>query len=259
MFRDDRQALATQNEELRRENDRLRAENHALRGALYQQHQDNPHWNPRVYNNPYLQFPDGERVVFGQHRLGKFPPWLAAVLHVATFGVFSLFYFGSLHGSLPKLTNDDPGAGKGVGFMFIPYFNLYWMFFSPLRLVDRINLQFQLRGEAAPISRQAVLVASITSLVLMLFPYFIPLVWVYSAWQTQRAINRLVDLGPVRVGEQPQPQYAQAPYVEAQAPALTGVRVDDWNVSPPAQPEPAAAAHLEEGWRAGEAMKREGT
>jgi hypothetical protein len=252
MFRDDRQALATQNEELRRENEQLRAENRALRGALYKQHQETSHWNSRVYNNPYLQLPDGERVVFGQHRLGKFPAWLAAVLHMLTFGVFSLFYFGSLHGSLPKLTNDDPGAGKGVGFMFIPYFNLYWMFFSPLRLVDRINLQFQLRGEEAPISRQAVLVASITSLVLMLFPYFIPLAWVFSAWQTQRAINRLVDLGPVRVSSNAQPQYAQAEV----SPALTGVRVADWNVSSPAAPAPA---YVEGAWPAGEAAKREGT
>lgn len=256
VFRDDREALHAQNEELRREVEVLRAQQRALMAHVEAQSQPGAAAMPLAWRGVYREGPpplsDGERVVFGQHRLVATSPGLVVALHLLTFGLYSIVHFGRMHDALPAIERDDPSAAKAIGFNFIPYFNLYWMFFSPLRLVDRINLQFQLRGEEAPISRQAVLVASITSLVLMLFPYFIPLAWVFSAWQTQRAINRLVDLGPVRVSSNAQPQYAQAEV----SPALTGVRVADWNVSSPAAPAPA---YVEGAWPAGEAAKREGT
>ena len=47
---------------------------------------------------------------------------------------------------MPKLRQDDPSAGKAVGFMFIPLFNIYWIFFTFTRLVKRIDEQLAMRG-----------------------------------------------------------------------------------------------------------------
>jgi hypothetical protein len=40
---------------------------------------------------------------------------------------------------LPKRRPDDPGTGKAIGFMFIPFFNIYWICFFWTRLCTRIN------------------------------------------------------------------------------------------------------------------------
>jgi hypothetical protein len=51
-----------------------------------------------------------------------------------------------MHGKLPQNRRDDPSAGKAIGFCFIPFFNLYWFFFTYLRLYDRIDEQRSLHG-----------------------------------------------------------------------------------------------------------------
>jgi hypothetical protein len=63
------------------------------------------------------------------------------VLHFVTGGIFTIIWFGLMHGKMPKNRPDDPSGGKAVGFMFIPFFNIYWVFFTNLRLIDRINEQ----------------------------------------------------------------------------------------------------------------------
>lgn len=73
-----------------------------------------------------------------EHGLSEFPT-VAAVLLSIFAPLFALIYYGIAHGNLPKRRPDDPGAGKAIGFMFIPFFNLYWVCFFWVRLCTRIN------------------------------------------------------------------------------------------------------------------------
>jgi hypothetical protein len=121
-----------------------------------------------------------------RNELKSFNPVLALVLSVLTIGIFPAFYYAAKHGRLPKVMPNDYGAGKAIGFMFIPYFNIYWHFVMWPRLVDRINFQYRLRGQADPINRKLV----IWTLILMLVGvgYLLAPVVV---WQGQNAINGL--------------------------------------------------------------------
>jgi len=115
----------------------------------------------------------------------------AIALQIVTLGIFTTIYMGLKHGKLPQVRSDDPSAGKAIGFMFIPFFNFYWWFFFWLRTVDRINFQFRLRGQPAPISRSLTLASAIVAIIpyatfvslLVLFPILIS--------QMQNAINQL--------------------------------------------------------------------
>lgn len=212
MFRDDGAALAEQNEQLRREVERLRVENVAMRGALVHHRigVSRAYMLKSVYELGGAGLTDGERVAFARHELRSFPVWAAMLLHVVTFGLWSLVHFGRMHGQLPKLREDDPTAARAILVFFVPYVGLWWSFFAPMRLVDRINLQYALRGREPPLTKGPVVAAGALN---FLF-YFIPLAWLYAIWKTQRAVNELVAMGP-------------AVPVEAAAPsaAFTGVRV----------------------------------
>jgi len=80
------------------------------------------------------------------HYLTSFSGAGAIVLHFLTCGIFTFIHFGLMHGKLPRVRPDDPSAGKAIGFMFIPLFNIYWLFFSYLRLIDRVNEQRRVAG-----------------------------------------------------------------------------------------------------------------
>lgn len=216
VFRDDREALRAENEALRGDVERLRAENAALRqtvGALYDT------GRPVTPRDLYRDGPDalteGERLTMGGHALRTFPAWVAVALHLATGGAFSLVYFGAMHGRLPRLAHNDPDAGRAVGLFFVPYFNFYWLFFAPLRLVDRVNLQLALRRDPRRASRALVIAAATLGLIaffvtgpvlLHASTPLVPIAWVASwllpwgavAWDLQRRVNDLVALGPVR-------------------------------------------------------------
>ena len=107
-----------------------------------------------------------QRGEFGQHQFTcTFPTPVVILLHFITVGIFTLVYFGLKHSKLPMIKHDDFGAGKAIGFMFIPFFNLYWQFRFWLRLVDRVNFQFTLIGYQPPISRGLMLATIIVSLI----------------------------------------------------------------------------------------------
>jgi hypothetical protein len=72
------------------------------------------------------------------HGLNAFPT-VGAVLLSIFVPPFAMIFYGLVHGQLPKRRPDDPGAGKAIGFMFIPFFNLYWVCFFWVRLCTRIN------------------------------------------------------------------------------------------------------------------------
>jgi len=86
-------------------------------------------------------------------------------MHFITLGLFTLIYFGLKHSMLPMIKHDDFKAGKAIGFMFIPFFNLYWQFRFWLRLVDRVDLQLRLRGFPPIMSKRLMLATVIVGLI----------------------------------------------------------------------------------------------
>jgi Protein of unknown function (DUF2510) len=135
-----------------------------------------------------------QRQAYSQHTLTSFPAWLAVVLHILTLGIFSVFFFLSKHNSFPRVKPDDPSAGKAIGFMFIPFFNLYWQFVAWPRFVQRLNFQFRLRGRPSPVSDGLVTTTLILNLVSGLIIVTFPVVVVLSSilvGQSQSAVNTL--------------------------------------------------------------------
>jgi mannose/fructose/N-acetylgalactosamine-specific phosphotransferase system component IIC len=133
------------------------------------------------------------------HCLREFPTGVAVLLHFLTLGFFTTIYHGLKHSQLPMAAHDDFRAGKAIGFLFIPFFNIYWVFVFWLRLADRINLQFRLRGLPDAVSRGLVL----TSIIFVVIG-IIPILGLITATvagfvlfpilsgQIQSACNRLV-------------------------------------------------------------------
>jgi hypothetical protein len=207
VYRDEKIALAEQNQQLTEEVNRIREENEAMRLAIMQRSLHAGGVNEHVvYDANVRVLSPGDRVAYGQHQLKAFSPWVAMALHFCTFGLWSMFHFGRMHGGLPKLRQDDPDMAKSVWMFWVPYVNLWWMFFSPTRLIDRINFQYLIRGKEAPLTKTWVVLAGITSLLF----YFVPLVWLVAIYQTQKAVNNLIAMGEV----------------EVQSQTSTGVRVD---------------------------------
>lgn len=95
----------------------------------------------------------------------------AVLLDIFTCGLFGLIYYGIKFGELPKTSRNDFGAGQAIGFMFIPYFSIYWQFRFWLGLCDRVNLQLRLRGGfVPPLSRNLALTICILN-VCCIVPY----------------------------------------------------------------------------------------
>ncbi len=150
-----------------------------------------------VYNMGFdhARVPESQLARFRKHQFFEtFPSAVAVLLHFLTIGIFTVIFHGMKHSRLPIIRADDFGAGKAIGFLFIPFFNLYWIFVFWHRLTDRINLQYRLRGAPDPISRGLVT----TTCVLTVIPYigliaFLGLYPVVSA-QIQSACNGLAEM-----------------------------------------------------------------
>ncbi|MFT3772047.1 MAG: hypothetical protein QM820_42110 [Minicystis sp.] len=195
MFRSDRDALAGKVDDLRAENERLRAQNEAMRADLLARRAATPEADRvEIYRANIAALSAGERAALSVHSLKAFPLWATAALHVATFGVFSLVHFNLMHDRLPKAHHKDPTAAKGIGFTFIPYFHFYWIVFNTLRLTDRINLQFRLRGKPDAVPRALAILVGVLSMLPYVQFVTAPIAWAVMALFLQRAVNRLVEM-----------------------------------------------------------------
>lgn len=120
-----------------------------------------------------------EREAYKQNLLSPgMAPWLVVVLLAVAVGIFGSVYLQLKQSRLPVVKPDDPSAGKAIGFLFIPFFNIYWYFVVWPRLVDRLNFQYRLRGRPAPIERGQVMTAQILSLARWIL---VGIVWV-AGW-----------------------------------------------------------------------------
>lgn len=199
MFRDEREAMAQKLDVLDREAETLRADNDAMRAQLLAAQRGGTAWSTQpfdVYRADVSALDAGTRAALRHHSLTPFPVWLLGLLNILTFGLFPLVWLGLSHDRLPQAQSNDPTAGRAIGFAFIPYFNLYWVFFSSLRLCDRLNLQLRLRGIPELVPRGLVLATAIVSVI----PYLnlliaFPILWTLTVCFYQRAINRLVAAG----------------------------------------------------------------
>lgn len=197
MYRDDREALQHRVDSMSREADQLRRENEAMRVAV----SNKPAVqlvmpNSSIYRGDLRLQPLSERARLANHSMRTFPVWGVGVLNVVTFGLFPLIHFGLMHNRLPQAANNDPSAGKAIGFQFIPYFGLYWMFFSSLRLADRLNLQLKLRNRPERAPKGLLIAACVTCVI----PYFalvaIPTIWTIAVCLLQSTANKVAQLGP---------------------------------------------------------------
>jgi hypothetical protein len=139
------------------------------------------------------RIPPEQREQFSRHAIfGTFPVAVVVLLHLVTFGIFTVIFMGLKHEKLPKIKHDDFGAGKAIGFLFIPIYNIYWIFMFWLRLIDRVNFQLRLRGRRSLIDRGLAIAAIIISFIpyvgLLSFAILYPIL----AGEIQSACN---DLG----------------------------------------------------------------
>jgi hypothetical protein len=203
MYHDDREALHQLAESATQESNRLRRENEAMRQAVGRMQVSQvpvtmalaPH---QIYHALDLRaLPLEERARLASHSVTRFPVWLVAFLNIITLGLFPLIHFGLIHDRLPRAAHNDPGSGKAIGFSFIPYYNLYWMFFNALRLCDRLTLQFRLRGLRDTAPRGMMLAACIVGVI----PYVnifigLPIIWTIAVCLLQSSVNKVAALGP---------------------------------------------------------------
>lgn len=199
IYRDDQEALRQRLDGTEREAEQLRKENEAMRAVVGRQVAPSttlalpPN---AAYTLVDIQvLPLEERARLAVHALRPFPVWLVGILNVLTFGLFPMIHFGMMHDKLPRAAHNDPSAGKAIGYQFIPYFNLYWIFFSALRLCDRLSLQLRLRGLQARAPRGLVLAACIVTVI----PYVnlliaFPVLWTIAACMLQSTVNQVASL-----------------------------------------------------------------
>ncbi|MFC1617882.1 zinc ribbon domain-containing protein [Patescibacteria group bacterium] len=132
---------------------------------------------PSAYN--YQQAGAQQPAAQAPNTFEYFSPGLLILFHYLTFGIFSIIWLGLQHGKMPRIRHDDPSVGAAIGFMFIPFFNWYWIFFNYLRLEMRINEQLYWAKNPDYISHGITLATCIMAIVfgglafLVFYPIFI--------------------------------------------------------------------------------------
>lgn len=137
------------------------------------------------------------------HTLTSFPIWLLILLHYLTLGIFSMVWLNLYHGKMPRRRSDDPSAGRAVGFLFIPFYGLYWLFFTHMRLCERLDEQRQ--GERLPAAELrpfAIATCVVTVIPYINFVLSYPFLYPIFAGVVQASINELAQAGVTRLPAQ---------------------------------------------------------
>lgn len=132
-----------------------------------------------------------QRMAYHRLRVG-INPFFGILIHYLSFGIMSIVLCGLKHSDLPHIKYDDFKAGQAIGFLFIPFYNLYWVFVFWQRLAQRINLQFELRDKKVGVSSGLALTVCIFSVIpylgwLVNYLLFQPIL----AFQIYRSCNQL--------------------------------------------------------------------
>ncbi len=136
------------------------------------------------------------------HQLTEFSVGLIVLLHIVTLGIFSLIWFGLMADKMPKTRHDDPSAGKHIGFMFIPFFNFYWVFFAYIRLCDRIAQQRELRGLPGDSLKGLAIACCIVNLIPYVGICGALVMWPIFFGMLQTKVNELVQVTQQQIAEQ---------------------------------------------------------
>ena len=129
-----------------------------------------PHFDP-------ASVPPATIAAWRQHRFeATFSVALVLLVHLLTLGTASPFLLGRKYAFLPRIRPDDFFTAKAIGFLFIPFYALYWVFVLCGRIVNRLRLQGLLWGVPNAPSKQ---LASILAggWVLGAIPYVNMVVW----------------------------------------------------------------------------------
>ncbi len=201
MYQDDREAWFQRADDATRQADQLRRENEAMRNAMAVQPYAPPTYAVLppgvVYPNLDIRtLPLPERARLANHGLTRFPVAATVILNILTFGLFGLIHFGRMHDRLPMAASNDPSTARSIGFQFIPYYNLYWVFFNSLRLCDRLDLQLKLRGRRRRAPRGLTLGTCVVSVIPYVNLLALLLLWPIVAGRLQSAVNEIAELPP---------------------------------------------------------------
>ncbi|MGI8925206.1 MAG: DUF4234 domain-containing protein [Tepidiformaceae bacterium] len=148
----------------------------------------------RMHEGGYLtgqQPPTRDDLRAGGLRFKAYPVWLMVLLSVITWGLFAWFWVNHWHGVMPKRRPDDPSTARAIGFMFIPLFNLYWMFESRLRLCTRLDEELDAAGIRARCPRELIRWWSILDVIPYLGLLVMPLLAAIAVGMLQSRVNAL--------------------------------------------------------------------
>jgi hypothetical protein len=146
-------------------------------------------WPATAVDNPLSS--DRDELRRAGLRFTRYPVWLVVVLSVVTLGIFAMFWVQHWHGIMPKRRTDDPSTARAIGFMFIPLFNLYWMFESRLRLCTRLNEEFSAAQLPLRAPNQLVLWWTITGMIPYVGFLSLPIMGAIAAGTLQSQVNAL--------------------------------------------------------------------
>src|SRR6266545_1115688 len=121
----------------------------------------------------------------------EYQAWVMVVLSIVTLGVYSLFWLNHWHGIMPNRRADDPSTSKAIWLLFIPFFNLYWMFESLLRLCTRLDEELAAAGLTDRTPRELVRWSCIVRLIPYVNILASPILGGVATGSMQSLVNRL--------------------------------------------------------------------
>lgn len=122
-----------------------------------------------------------------------------ALLSFITLGGYTLFWLNHWHGVMPKRRRDDPTTARAIWCLFIPFYSIYWVFESLLRICTRLDEELASAGLPDRAPKELVRWFCITSLVPYLNIVTGPILGAIAAGTFQSLVNRLASLEPLEV------------------------------------------------------------